>query len=152
MIILTNKKAYFDYSILDKFVAGVKLKGFEAKALREGKGKLDGSYVKELDGKLKVVNFGIGRYSKISQKLEEGDISRTKELLLNKKEITEIKRELAQKGKSCVPLNLRIERGLFKLEIGIVKGKKEYEKKVVAKEKQEKREMEKEKKKLGTWA
>jgi SsrA-binding protein len=73
-------------------------------------------------------------------------------LLLNKKEISEIKRELDQKGKSCVPLNLRIERGLFKLEIGIVKGKKEYEKKVVAKEKQEKREMEKEKKKLGTWA
>ena len=152
MIILTNKKAYFEYSILDKFIAGVKLKGFEAKALREGKGKLDGSYVKELDGKLKVVNFGIGRYSKISQNLEEGDISRTKDLLLNKREISEIKRELAQKGKSCVTLNLRIERGLFKLEIAVVKGKKEYEKKVVAKEKQEKREMEKEKKKLGTWA
>lgn len=152
MIIATNKKAYFDYTIVDKFVAGVKLKGFEAKALREGKGKLEGSYVKELEGKLKVVNFGIGRYSKISQKLEEGDISRTKELLLNKKEINEIKRELAQKGKSCVPLNLRIERGLFKLEIAIVKGKKEYEKKVVAKEKQEKRELEREKKQLGTWA
>jgi len=152
MIILTNKKAYFEYTVLDKFIAGVKLKGFEAKALREGKGKLDGSYVKILDDKLKVVNFGIGSYSKISQKLEEGDISRTKELLLNKREINEIKRELAQKGKSCVPLNLRIERGLFKLEIAIVKGKKEYEKKVVAKEKQEKRELEREKKNFGTWA
>jgi SsrA-binding protein len=152
MIILTNKKAYFEYTVLDKFIAGVKLKGFEAKALREGKGKLDGSYVKILDDKLKVVNFGIGSYSKISQKLEEGDISRTKELLLNKREIVEIKRELAQKGKSCVPLNLRIERGLFKLEIAIVKGKKEYEKKVVAKEKQEKRELEREKKNFGTWA
>jgi len=152
MIILTNKKAYFEYTVLDKFIAGVKLKGFEAKALREGKGKLDGSYVKILDDKLKVVNFGIGSYSKISQKLEEGDISRTKELLLNKREIAEIKRELAQKGKSCVPLNLRIERGLFKLEIAIVKGKKEYEKKVVAKEKQEKRELEREKKNFGTWA
>jgi len=152
MIILTNKKAYFEYSILDKFIAGVKLKGFEAKALREGKGKLEGSYVKELDGKLKVVNFGIGAYSKISQKLEEGEFSRTKDLLLNKREILEIKRELAQKGKSCVPLNLRIERGLFKLEIAIVKGKKEYERKASVKEKQQKRELEKEKKSLGTWA
>ena len=62
MIILTNKKAYFEYSVLEKYICGIKLKGYEAKALREGKGKLDGSYVKELDGKLKVVNFGIGRY------------------------------------------------------------------------------------------
>lgn len=151
MIILTNKKAYFEYSILDKFIAGVKLKGYEAKALREGKGKLEGSYVKVLDGKLKVVNFGIGKYSKISQKLEEEDISRTKDLLLNKREISEIKRELDQKGKSCVPLNLRIERGLFKLEIAIVKGKKEFEKKVVVKERQQKRELEREKKQVGTW-
>jgi SsrA-binding protein len=152
MIILTNKKAYFDYTILEKFIAGVKLKGYEAKALREGKGKLEGSYVKEIGGKLKVINFGVGRYSKISQILEEGDLSRTKDLLLNKKEILEIKRELAQKGKSCVPLNLRIERGLFKLELGIVKGKKEYEKKVVVKERQQKREFEREKKQTGTWA
>jgi len=152
MIILTNKKAYFEYSILDKYLAGVKLKGFEAKALREGKGKLEGSYVKELEGKLKIVNFGIGRYSKISQQLEEGELSRTKDLLLNKKEILEIKKELAQKGKSCIPLNLRIERGLFKLEIAIVKGKKEYEKKSVAREREQKREFERTKKHQGTWA
>jgi len=151
MIILTNKKAYFEYSILEKYIAGVKLKGYEAKALREGKGKLEGSYVKVLDEKLKVVNFGIGKYSKISQKLEDEDISRTKDLLLNKKEISEIKRELDQKGKSCVPLNLRIERGLFKLEIAIVKGKKEFEKKVVVKERQQKRDLEREKKQVGTW-
>ena len=152
MIILSNKKAYFEYSILEKYLAGVKLKGYEAKALREGKGKLEGSYVKILDGKLKVVNFGIGKYSKISQKLEETEMSRTKELLLNKREIIEIKKELDQKGKSCVPLNLRIERGLFKLQIAIVKGKKEFEKKVVTKERQQKRELEREKKQAGTWA
>lgn len=151
MIILTNKKAYFEYTILDKFIAGLKLKGYEAKALREGKGKLDGTYVKEIDGKLKVINFGVGRYSKISQKIEDTELSRTKDLLLNKKEISEIKRELAQKGKSCIPLNLRIERGLFKVEIAIVKGKKEYEKKVVAKEKQQKKDLEREKKQFGTW-
>lgn len=151
MIILTNKKAYFEYTILDKFVAGLKLKGYEAKALREGKGKLDGTYVKEIDGKLKVINFGVGRYSKISQKIEDTELSRTKDLLLNKKEISEIKRELVQKGKSCIPLNLRIERGLFKVEIAIVKGKKEYEKKVVAKEKQQKKDLEREKKQFGTW-
>jgi SsrA-binding protein len=151
MIILTNKKAYFEYEILEKYIAGLKLKGFEAKALREGRGKLEGSYVKILEGKLKVVNFKISRYSKISQKIEDTELSRTKELLLNKKEILEIKRELEQKGKSCVPLNLRIERGLFKLEIAVVKGKKEYEKKIVVKERSQQREFEREKKRIGTW-
>ena len=151
MIILTNKKAYFEYQILEKYTCGVKLLGYEAKALREGRGRLDGSYIKEISGTLKIVNFHISRYSKISQKIEDEDLSRTREILLNKKEIQKIKKELDQKGKSCVPLNLRMEHGLFKLEIAIVKGKKEYEKKIVAKEKQEKRDIERAKKSSGTW-
>lgn len=151
MIILTNKKAYFEYQILEKYTCGIKLLGYEAKALREGKGRLEGSYVNVIDKKIQVINFYIGRYSKLSQKIEDQDLSRTRLLLLNKKEISGIVSEISQKGKSCVPLNLRMEHGLFKLEIAIVKGKKEYEKKVVTKERQLKRELEREKKQAGTW-
>lgn len=152
MIILTNKKAYFEYQILEKYTAGIVLKGYEAKALRERRGRLEGSYIKEISGQLKLINFHISRYSKISQKIEDEELSRTKDLLLNKKEIIKIQKELNQKGKSCVPLNLRLEHGIFKIEIAIVKGKKEYEKKVVAKEKQEKKDLERARKASGTWA
>ena len=152
MIILTNKKAYFEYQILEKYTCGIKLLGYETKALREGKGRLEGSYINKIDSKLQVINFYIGRYSKISQKIEDNELSRSRELLLNKKEISKILSEISQKGKSCVPLNLRMEHGLFKLEIAVVKGKKEYEKKVVTKERQLKRELERDKKQAGTWA
>lgn len=152
MIILTNKKAYFEYQILEKYTCGIKLLGYETKALREGKGRLEGSYINKIDSKLQVINFYIGRYSKISQKIEDSELSRSRELLLNKKEISKILSEISQKGKSCVPLNLRMEHGLFKLEIAVVKGKKEYEKKVVTKERQLKRELERDKKQAGTWA
>jgi len=152
MIILTNKKAYFEYQILEKYTCGIKLLGYETKALREGKGRLEGSYINKIDSKLQVINFYIGRYSKISQKIEDNELSRSRELLLNKKEISKILTEISQKGKSCVPLNLRMEHGLFKLEIAVVKGKKEYEKKVVTKERQLKRELERDKKQAGTWA
>jgi len=152
MIILTNKKAYFEYQILEKYTCGIRLLGYETKALREGKGRLEGSYINKIDSKLQVINFYIGRYSKISQKIEDSELSRSRELLLNKKEISKILSEISQKGKSCVPLNLRMEHGLFKLEIAVVKGKKEYEKKVVTKERQLKRELERDKKQAGTWA
>ena len=85
-----------------------------------------------------MINFYIKRYSKISQQLDDSELSRTRDLLLNKKEIAKIRADISQKGKSCVPLNLRIEHGLFKIEIAVVRGRREYEKKVVAKEKQEK--------------
>jgi len=152
MILLTNKKAYHDYEILDKYTAGIKLLGYEAKSLREKGGRLEGSYVKDISGKLKLVNFYIKRYSKVSQKIEDTDLSRTRDLLLNKREIDRIRTEISQKGKSCVPLNLRMDHGLFKIEIGVVRGRREYEKKVVAQRKEEKRDMERNRKISGTWA
>jgi len=152
MILLTNKKAYHDYEILDKYIAGIKLLGYEAKSLREKGGRLEGSYIKDISGKLKLVNFYIKRYSKVSQKIEDTDLSRTRDLLLNKREILRIRTEISQKGKSCVPLNLRLDHGLFKIEIGVVRGRKEYEKKVVAQRKEEQRDKERNKKGIGTWA
>lgn len=151
MILTSNRKAFHDFQILDTFKAGIKLKGYEAKSLREGKGRLEGSYVVKLQDGLYLTNFHITRYSKISQKIEDSDLSRSRKLLLNKREISKIVSEISQKGKSCVPIHLHMDHGLFKVEIAIVKGKKEFEKKVTAKEKQEKRDLERAKKAIGTW-
>jgi SsrA-binding protein len=151
MIILSNKKAFFDYQILETYKAGIKLFGYEAKALREGRGRLEGSYVVKLREGLFLTNFQIQRYSKISQKIEDSEITRSRQLLLTKREISKIVSEISQKGKSCVPLHLHLDHGLFKIEIAVVKGKKEYERKQTAKEKQEKRDLEKAKKSVGTW-
>jgi len=151
MIILSNKKAFYDYQILETYKAGIKLFGYEAKSLREGRGRLEGSFVVKLKNGLYLTNFQIQRYSKISQKIEDSEITRSRQLLLTKREISKIVSEISQKGKSCVPLHLHLDHGLFKVEIAIVKGKKEYERKQTAKEKQEKRDLEKAKKSVGTW-
>jgi len=152
MIILSNKKAFYEYQIIDTYKAGIKLFGYEAKALREGRGRLEGSYVVKLKDGLFLTNFQIQRYSKISQKIDDAEITRSRKLLLTKKEISKITSEISQKGKSCIPLHLHLDHGLFKVEIAIVKGKKEYERKQDVKEKQEKRELEKARKSMGTWA
>jgi len=151
MIILSNRKAFYEYQIIDTYNAGIKLFGYEAKALREGRGRLEGSYVVKLRDGLYLTNFQIQRYSKISQKIEDTEITRSRQLLLTKREISKIISEISQKGKSCIPLHLHLDHGLFKIEIAVVKGKKEYERKQTAKEKQEKRDLEKAKKVVGTW-
>lgn len=151
MIILSNRKAFYEYQILDTYKAGIKLFGYEAKALREGRGRLEGSYIVKLTDGLYLTNFQIQRYSKISQKIDDSDITRSRQLLLNKKEISKIVSEISQKGKSCIPLHIHLDHGLFKVEIAVVKGKKEYERKESAKEKQEKRDLEKARKSVGTW-
>ena len=78
-------------------------------------------------------------------------MSRSRALLLKKSEIEHISKQLTKKGISCVPIKLLMEKGKFKLEIGVVKGKREFEKKSVVKERQEKRDLEKSSKTLGTW-
>lgn len=151
MILKTNRKVFYDYSILDTYIAGIKLHGYEAKALREGSGRLEGSYVVRSPDGLSILNFHIPRYSKISQKVEDADLSRSRTLLLKKSEIEAISKQLIKKGISCVPIKLLMDKGKFKLEIAVVKGKREFEKKVVAKERQEHRDLEKSRKSLGTW-
>jgi len=151
MILKTNRKVFFDYSIIETYIAGIKLYGYEVKALREGSGRLEGSYVVRSPKGLSLVNFYIPRYSKISQKVEDSELSRSRDILLKKNEISKIIEQLSKKGISCVPVKLLMEKGKFKLEIAIVKGKREYEKKVVAKERQERRDLEASRKALGTW-
>jgi len=86
----------------------------------------------------------IGKYSKQSKDFNEYEARRTRNLLLNKNEILKIVREIAQKGKTAVPLSLLLDKGKIKLEFAVVKGKKEYEKKQTAKERQIKKDLERE--------
>jgi SsrA-binding protein len=141
-LLIKNKKALFNYELLESYIAGIVLKGYEVKALREGKASFEGSYVTLDNKKLVVKNIKIGRYSKQSTNSHPEDASRNRDLLLNKTEIEQFRKSLDQKGLTAVPLAFVLQNGKIKLEIGVVRGRKEFEKKQVAKEKQIKRDLE----------
>lgn len=151
MLISKNRKALFDHEVVEKFTAGIILKGFEVKAIKENKASFEGSYVQIIDGEPYVVNLYIGRYSKQSRDFNELDARRNRKILLNKNEINQLARETSQKGKTAVPLALLLDKGKIKLEFAIVKGRKEFEKKVVAKERQVQKDLAKEAKELRSW-
>lgn len=142
MLLAKNRKAHYNFEIVDKFLAGIVLKGYEVKACRERKINLDAAFVKvEKDGVF-IVNMDIGRYSKQSQ--EVVDTKRPRKLLITTSEQEKIERELNQKGKTAVPLAVLLKNNMIKIEIAIVKGKKAQGKKQSLKDRQVKRDMEKE--------
>lgn len=145
-LLAKNRKTLFNHSIIERYDAGVVLKGYEVKAIREGKVDFEGSYVRVIKGEVFLTNLKIGRYSKQSKETSPQDETRDRKLLLNKNEIKEINRELSEKGKTAVPLALVLSNNKIKLELAVVKGKKEFEKKQTAKERQLKKDMEMEKK------
>ena len=147
-LLAKNRKALFNHSIIDRYDAGIVLKGYEVKAIREGKVDFEGSYVRLIKGEVFLTNLKIGRYSKQSKEISPQDEKRDRKLLLNKNEIKEINRELSEKGKTAVPLALVLSNNKIKLELAVVKGKKEFEKKQTAKERQLKKDMEMDKKQL----
>lgn len=145
-LLAKNRKALFNHSIINRYDAGIVLKGYEVKAIREGKVDFEGSYVRLVKGEVYLTNLKIGRYSKQSKEISSQDERRDRKLLLNKNEIKEINRELSEKGKTAVPLALVMSNNKIKLEFAVVKGKKEFEKKQTAKERQLKKDMEIERK------
>ena len=148
MLLAKNRKALRDYEVVEKFIAGIKLKGYEVKALREGKANFENSYITVRDGRAYVENLHIGRYSNQSQKVDVLEQRRERELLLSKREIEKLDKEVREKAKTAVPLTLLLEHNLIKLELATVKGRKEYEKKHLEKERQIQRDLEGETKAL----
>lgn len=142
MLISKNRKALFNYQIIERYIAGIVLHGYEVKAIRERNLSFEGSYIKEVEGELYITNLYVGRYSKQSKNKVETDPKRPRKLILNKREVEEIKRNISQKGKTAVPLALILRNNKIKLEFAIVKGKKEFEKKQTAKERQVKKDLE----------
>ncbi len=138
---IRNKRARFDYEILDKYIAGIQLAGTEIKAIREGKASLADSFCEFNDkGELFVVNMYINEYSHGTHYNHQP--KRERKLLLNKKELKKLRREVEKSGLTIVPLRMFItDKGWAKLEIGLARGRKKYDKRELLKERDIKRQL-----------
>ena len=125
-VIATNRKAFHEYNILEKFEAGIKLKGSEVKSIREGKASLKQSYILIKKGEAWLRGSHIAQYSHTG--FEGHDPVRNRKLLLHKREIQKIDSRLAEKGLTAIPTKLYFKGGFIKLEFGLAKGKKLYDK------------------------
>lgn len=123
---IVNKKARFDYEIIESFEAGIVLTGSEVKSVRAGSVNFAGSRVVFVDGKVKLLGLNINKYKFDSS--EFYDPSKVRELLLKKKEIIEIQSKSKASGLTLVPIKLYNKGSLIKLQIALVRGKKKYEK------------------------
>lgn len=148
MLLVKNRRATHEYEILDKYTAGLVLYGYEVKSVREGNVNFEGSLITVMQGEAYVVNLHIGRYSNQSQKYDEKESRRTRKLLLNKREVLKLAQAISLKGRFAVPLALILQRNLVKLELGVVRSKKQYEKKRVLVERQVERDLERSRKAL----
>ncbi len=137
---ITNKKAFFDYEILERFEAGINLNGAEVKAVRLGHADLTGSFVKIVGSEAYLVNAKIFPYK--YARPQEYDERRTRKLLLHKKEIISLKSRVDSSNLSIVPLSLYTKKTFIKVELGIGRGKKKFEKKEAKKKRDIEREVE----------
>ncbi|MCI9545265.1 MAG: SsrA-binding protein SmpB [Lachnospiraceae bacterium] len=148
-IIANNKKAYHDYFIEDKYEAGVSLAGTEVKSLRMGKCSIKESFVRIERGEVFIYGMHISPYEKGN--IFNKDPLRVKKLLLHREEIRKVERKLAEKGLTLVPLQVYFKGSLVKVEIGIARGKKLYDKRQDIAKKDQKREAQREFKVKGQW-
>lgn len=141
-VICTNKRATFEYFILEKYEAGIKLKGTEIKAIREGHCNINDAYVIMKNNRPWIVNMFIAKYE--FGNIFNHDELRSRELLLHKKECIKLAARIKQEGLTLVALRCYFEGSLVKVEIGLAKGKKLQDKREAIKEKDAKIRMEKE--------
>lgn len=141
-LIANNKKAYFDYFIEDKYEAGLALHGTEVKSLRMGKCSVKESFIRIENGEVYIYNMHISPYEKGN--IFNKDPLRVRKLLLHKFQINKIAGELSQKGYTVVPLQVYFKGSLVKMEIGLARGKKLYDKRQDIAKKDMRREAEKE--------
>jgi SsrA-binding protein len=140
MSIVTNRKAFYEYHVLEEFEAGIVLLGGEVKSIRMGNVTLTDSFIYLKSGEVWIKNFKVARYKQthLSEKHEE---NRDKKLLLTKVQIIKISRMMEDKGTTCVPLSVFSKNNKLKVKIGVVKGKKLYDKRQSIKERDTKREL-----------
>ena len=139
-VIDTNKKAYFDYEITDTVEAGIVLEGSEVKSIKQGTARLRDSFCQLTDGELFIKNFFIAQYEKGNSFAPEP--RRNRKLLLHRAEIDKLEGKIRQKGLTLVPTKLYFVRNKVKVEIGVGRGKKLYDKRETAREKAIKRDTE----------
>jgi SsrA-binding protein len=139
-IVTTNRKAFHDYNIFEKFVAGIVLTGTEIKSIRNNAVNLKDSFCKIDDGELFLYNCHISHYDNGNRYNHEE--KRTRKLLLTKKEILKISQKIKKDGYTVIPLEVFFVKGLAKVEIGLAKGKKLYDKREDMVKKEQKRDIE----------
>ena len=141
-IVCRNKKAYHDYAIEAKFEAGMVLSGPEVKSLRAGKANLKDGYVQIDDnGEAILHNVHISQYSHATH--NPNDPLRVRKLLLHKRELKKLIGKLHEKGLALIPLSIYFnDRGKAKVELGLARGKRQYDKRIALKKKQSDREVE----------
>ena len=137
-LIANNKKAYFDYFIEDKLEAGMVLHGTEVKSIRQGKCSIKESYIEIKNGEVFVINMNITPYEKGN--IFNKDPLRPKKLLLHQSEINKLSAQLKTKGYTIVPLQVYLKYGKVKMEIGLGRGKKNYDKRDTIAKKDQQRE------------
>lgn len=141
-LIANNKKAFFDYFIDDTYEAGIALVGTEVKSLRMGKCSLKESFIRIEHGEVFVYNMHISPYEKGN--IFNKDPLRVRKLLLHRYEINKLMGKVAEKGYTVVPLKVYLKDSLVKMEIGLARGKKLYDKRETLAKKDQKREAERE--------
>ena len=141
-LIANNKKAYHDYFILEKYEAGLVLHGTEVKSLRMGKCSIKEAFIRVEDGEMYIYGMHISPYEKGN--IFNKDPLRVKKLLLHKYEINKLLGKIKEKGYTLVPLQVYFKDGKVKVEIGLARGKKLYDKREAIAKKDQRREAEKE--------
>lgn len=141
-LVANNKKAYFDYFIEDKYETGIALHGTEVKSIRMGRCSIKEAYIKVENEEVFIYGMHISPYEKGN--IFNKDPLRVKKLLMHRYEINKIFAQIQQKGYTLVPLQVYLKKGLVKVEIGVAKGKKLYDKRADIAKKDVKRETEKE--------
>lgn len=137
-LIANNKKAYYDYFIDEKYEAGLVLHGTEVKSLRQGKCSIKEAYIQIINGEVFVINMNITPYEKGN--IFNKDPFRPKKLLLHQSEINKLEGQTSQKGFTIVPLQVYLSKGRVKMEIGLARGKKLYDKRESIAKKDQQRE------------
>jgi SsrA-binding protein len=138
-IVTTNRKAYHNYIIMEKYEAGIELVGSEVKSIRQGRVSIQEAYAAIEDGEVWVHSMRINPYGQAS--FEKHDPDRKKRLLLHKKEIRKLKVKTEERGFTLIPLRLYFRNNIAKLEIGLARGKKLYDKRETIKKKEDQRRM-----------
>jgi len=132
-VLATNRKAYHDFEIFEKFEAGISLLGTEVKSAKNGKINLKDSHVKVKNGEAFLINCHISPYTQAN--IENHDPTRTRKLLLHKREINKLMGKANEKGLTVIPLKFYLKNNLVKLEIALARGKKLHDKRETIKRK-----------------
>ena len=138
-VIVTNRKAWHEYHILDKYEGGIVLYGSEVKAIREGKVNIKEAYVRFIENELFVIGMHIGKYS--NEGYSTHTPVRDRKLLLHKKELLNLRKMVDEKGKTLIPLSMYLKGGRVKVEFGLAQGKKMWDKRKTKMEKDVKRQV-----------